>query len=300
MSNDDDSRRALDIIGPGPHTFQNPSQGDPMFGKVALLIAVAMSAAAPLRAWNGATHSAIVLAVTQNDPYFKGTVPAETLGDLLAAPEFKNDFGTVPTFLVAMQLNPQVAPGAAPPFSFQLGETSGSPVDVARLLQEYVLEPDWGMDQNGCSKLYSCDEKYKWMGAFDAGLPSQAFRHMYWPEGYDEFALDTNLVPDLLHGHATEHVNEPIGEAPQRGELFFNLGVRAANSGHPYWALRFLAWALHYAQDVTQPFHAAQIPSPQLEAYYVEFPIKIPNVPETTRTITYYHIAFEDYMDSFA
>lgn len=32
------------------------------------------------------------------------------------------------------------------------------------------------------------------------------------------------------------------------------------SSGHPYWGYRFLGWALHYVQDLTQPYHAKALP----------------------------------------
>ena len=30
--------------------------------------------------------------------------------------------------------------------------------------------------------------------------------------------------------------------------------------GHPYWGWRFAGWALHYIQDLTQPYHASVLP----------------------------------------
>jgi hypothetical protein len=45
-----------------------------------------------------------------------------------------------------------------------------------------------------------------------------------------------------------------------RIHLWQALAVHAMRSGHPYWAWRFTGWALHYIQDLTQPYHASVLP----------------------------------------
>src|SRR5690606_36594431 len=41
---------------------------------------------------------------------------------------------------------------------------------------------------------------------------------------------------------------------------YSGLARLAFASGHPYWGYRFLGWALHYLQDLTQPYHAKVVP----------------------------------------
>ncbi len=41
---------------------------------------------------------------------------------------------------------------------------------------------------------------------------------------------------------------------------FFGLADLAFRTGHPYWGWRFAGNALHYVQDLTQPYHASLLP----------------------------------------
>ncbi|MCY1439895.1 hypothetical protein D9M71_561470 [compost metagenome] len=41
---------------------------------------------------------------------------------------------------------------------------------------------------------------------------------------------------------------------------YLGLARFAFESGHPYWGFRFLGWALHYIQDMTQPYHVKALP----------------------------------------
>lgn len=45
-----------------------------------------------------------------------------------------------------------------------------------------------------------------------------------------------------------------------RAHLYQTLAAHALKSGHPYWGWRFAGWALHYVQDLTQPYHARVLP----------------------------------------
>ena len=46
-----------------------------------------------------------------------------------------------------------------------------------------------------------------------------------------------------------------------RMHLWQTLARHAMLSGHSYWGWRFAGWAMHYAQDLTQPYHASVLPS---------------------------------------
>ncbi len=45
-----------------------------------------------------------------------------------------------------------------------------------------------------------------------------------------------------------------------RIHLYQSLARHALRSGHAYWGWRFAGWALHYIQDLTQPYHARVVP----------------------------------------
>lgn len=45
-----------------------------------------------------------------------------------------------------------------------------------------------------------------------------------------------------------------------RIHLYRSLAAYALRTGHPYWGWRFAGWALHYVQDLTQPYHANVLP----------------------------------------
>jgi hypothetical protein len=45
-----------------------------------------------------------------------------------------------------------------------------------------------------------------------------------------------------------------------RIHLWRSLAAHALRTGHPYWGWRFAGWALHYLQDLTQPYHARVLP----------------------------------------
>jgi len=45
-----------------------------------------------------------------------------------------------------------------------------------------------------------------------------------------------------------------------RVHLWRSLAAYALRTGHPYWGWRFAGWALHYIEDLTQPYHATVLP----------------------------------------
>jgi hypothetical protein len=88
-----------------------------------------------------------------------------------------------------------------------------------------------------------------------------------------------------------------MGNAPQRAQVFYELAMRAKQAGHYYWSFRFLANALHYVEDVTQPFHAVQTPSKKyiVMPFFSEQGRGFKNyVIQVQNIVAYYHFAFED------
>lgn len=132
-------------------------------------------------------------------------------------------------------------PGAA--YAVTRGDEVVRPRDV---LETYSDEPDWGMDQD----LFAIKEYGYGPCPFgpESGPSSQAPFHMAL---LNENPLLTALIPRLRRTFIEERIR-----------VFFALARLAFNSGIHYWGWRFTAWAMHYLQDLTQPYHARAFPFP--------------------------------------
>jgi hypothetical protein len=144
--------------------------------------------------------------------------------------------------------------------------------------------PDLGMDQE-----LNLHPDQEFMGGY-TGLSSQAIRHMYYPEFIWKKPLTTFHYP---------HPSEPMGFAPERAQLFFDLAIQAKNKGHWHWAYRFLGMSLHYIQDLNQPYHSSQFGSVVLLPYKVMIQGKDPFIREATRVISNFHLEFEMHTDFY-
>lgn len=84
-----------------------------------------------------------------------------------------------------------------------------------------------------------------------------------------------------------------------RINTFLSLARFAFAHGHPYWGYRFLGWALHYIQDLTQPYHATLAPGvswPKLIWLNFLEIIGIKGPAENLRQLlTNRHLALENY-----
>lgn len=218
--------------------------------------------AVPVRSWD--QHGKLTAAALAGAPEAAGDVLAETLEDYLAP-------RTVAQFLKDHKLNP------ATKFGFQAGETAGKPVAARAVLAKYADEPDWDMDQDLFAHYPELwRPEYQFMGG-KTGSQTRAFRHMHWPAGF-------------WRGPPPVFDKRPLGEAPQRAALFYSLAAEARAKARPYWAARFLAWAFHYVQDVTQPFHASQLPSAKLVRMKPDGSL---DLEATTRNVIYFHLALD-------
>ncbi len=175
----------------------------------------------------------------------------------------------------------------------KLGETEGAGVPILEVLAAYSDEPDWGMDKEIFGEYPAVwRPEYSRMGG-RAGTPSQAFRHMYWPEFSWRMPLRTLKSP-------VRKLFSPLGLAPERAALFIDLSRKARAAGHLYWSARFVANALHYLEDVAQPFHASQTPTKRVLLMPLfdrdhgngttNYVLQVQNI------IAYYHFAFEKYV----
>lgn len=191
---------------------------------------------------------------------------------------FSKDF-TEADFFNQYQLNPKTVIGFEDIKKFnKVPYARPSQKTLAReILSNYVDEPDWGMDQD---LNLSPDQKY--MGGY-TGPTSQGFRHIYFKKWSIKAPWRTFHVP-----------TREMGEALKRAQLFYDLAEQAWQVGEPYWSFRFLAWSLHYVQDLGQPFHSSQILTPKFLSWDDIFNFK-KFVSRTTQIIANYHSLYEDY-----
>ncbi|MBI3542427.1 MAG: hypothetical protein HY075_04020 [Deltaproteobacteria bacterium] len=120
---------------------------------------------------------------------------------------------------------PHSAPGAGP---LAVGRTPKA-IDV---LSTYSDEPDWGMDDD-VPRL-----QHKGLSKDSEGTATRVLRH-FWYKGEEEWGVDFGQDQ----------------ETDARAQLYYELALVAFATGEPYWGYRFLSNALHYIQDMTQPFH---------------------------------------------
>jgi hypothetical protein len=177
---------------------------------------------------------------------------------------------TVADFITAFRLNPQIEFGHWTVLTTG-AETLDSPHDFSRsgppvgssyrpvkpgvstsaleILSTYSDEPDWGMDQN----LYSKDYGYGECPFGDTqGPSSQAAFHMTF---LHENRLLKSLFPQVKRSFLKDRI-----------EMFAKSAKLAFEAGIDYWGLRMTAWAMHYAQDATQPYHAKAFPPSLIRA----------------------------------
>ncbi|MFH0731279.1 MAG: hypothetical protein V2B19_33655, partial [Pseudomonadota bacterium] len=165
-----------------------------------------------------------------------------------------------------------VGPGFAPSFS----EPSALDVLVA-----FADEPDKGMDQDLWQ--YADYGFGKIPYGSETGFSSQAPFHMQFVN--ENFAVRMS-APEILDGMTLE-----------RMLLFSRLAKFAHAKGHHYWGYRFTAWALHYLEDICQPYHAKALP-PAGFWYYVKLAFSFQKEKikrETTQLVHDRHIVYEDY-----
>jgi hypothetical protein len=227
--------------------------------------------AAPARAWDN--HRALTALAVRDLPALDASVTVETLDSFLAA---TNRPGGTAAFLKEHKLNPQAA------LPWLLNESAGQTVTLRAVVAGYADEPDWGIDQDlfaAYPELWK--ENYKYMGG-RTGTQTRAFRHMFWPQGFYKEPLPGGKLPI--------HDATPLGEAPDRAQVFFDLSKAAFQSGHPYWGARFLSWSLHYYQDLTMPFHAVQLPSTDFLQFKPDGSL---DLELTTRWVIYAHLCLD-------
>ncbi len=132
----------------------------------------------------------------------------------------------------------------------------GEKTKASSILINYSDEPDWNLDTNlNLNKIQ----------ALTGG--SQGYRHMYF-----------SVFGGLLKA----------GDAPKRANHFFEMSKIAFGKGDNYWGFRFTARAIHYLEDISQPYHTYPAP---LDVLFKKFF----NVKKLTVLVTNAHYGYEDF-----
>lgn len=123
-----------------------------------------------------------------------------------------------------------------------------APLDV---LASASNEPDYGLDiglfaDNGTAQGQRYGFGNQPFGSPSVDYSSQAPFHMAF---FHEAGIVNAAAPFLRRTHPESRV-----------ALFGALARHAFATGHDYWGWRFAGWALHYVQDLTQPYHARVLP----------------------------------------
>jgi hypothetical protein len=128
---------------------------------------------------------------------------------------------------------------------------AGEAVLALEVLATASDEPDYGMDiglfednKSSVSSLY--------------GFGKQAFGNPALPYGSQAPFHMALVHEDPLIKAAASLTHVSLSD--WRFRLYTGLSRYAFNSGHPYWGWRFAGWALHYVQDMGQPWHASLFP----------------------------------------
>jgi hypothetical protein len=124
----------------------------------------------------------------------------------------------------------------------------GDLVEPIKVLASASYEPDYGLDINLFEDSRSDWGKLYGFGKIPFGNPnlvfsSQAPFHMGF---FNESKVLYTAAPFLKRTMPLMRVNQYTG-----------LAAHAFKTGHAYWGWRFTGLALHYIQDMSQPYHAS-------------------------------------------
>lgn len=237
----------------------------------------------------------------------------ETKGSKRFAPmTFDENHPTTLNFLKALRLNPktkfepvlkilpgenfdpsnlisftEISPGEDTNHNFNLNFRRILPqekVSARAILYTASDEPDWQFDHG----LWNIPE-YGY-GKIPFGDPNRSIDkapfHMQF--AHESFFLKL-IAPEIQDGLVD-----------QRLELFTRLAEFAFKTHHPYWGYRFTGFALHYIQDISQPYHARALPFESIWFYvkYLMTTDKAKYKAQAAHDLENRHISFEDLLAS--
>jgi hypothetical protein len=128
---------------------------------------------------------------------------------------------------------------------------AGDAIPPLKVVASASYEPDFGLDINLMSDSPSAWGKAYGFGDLPFGNPAVVFStqspfHMGF---FHEDRILYLAAPFLKRTFPLMRVNQYAG-----------LAALAFKTGHSYWGWRFTGLALHYVQDMTQPYHASVSP----------------------------------------
>ncbi|GIX41324.1 MAG: hypothetical protein KatS3mg129_1057 [Leptospiraceae bacterium] len=170
-------------------------------------------------------------------------------------------------------------------FFFQFEDVKGKKVSLRSILVTFADEPDWIMDHHLWEiKEYGYGEQPY---GEPEGESSKAPFHMLFM--HEPWIVQVS-APYLLEGMTIERI-----------VLFTKLAKFAKETGHEYWAHRFLAWAIHYYQDLAQPYHAKAVPEANFWYYtkYIFSWDKKGFQQRTTQLLKNKHFIYEDFVSVY-
>ena len=132
-----------------------------------------------------------------------------------------------------------------------IGLKVGDKVSALSVLASATDEPDYGLDINLWEDSPSPWGKTYGFGALPFGNPA-----LY-------FATQAPFHMGFYHEAQAIYLAAPFVKKTfplLRVHQFSSLAALAFRTGHAYWGWRFTGLALHYVQDLTQPYHASLSP----------------------------------------
>jgi hypothetical protein len=167
---------------------------------------------------------------------------------------------------------------------------AGEPVAALKVLASGAFEPDFGLDINLMDDSPSAWGKTYGFGNLPFGNPKLSFStqapfHMGF---YHEDKILYLAAPFLKRTFPLVRVNQ-----------YADLAALAFKSGHPYWGWRFAGLALHYVQDLSQPYHASVSPGSGTIGLLGTNALAMAGFPkmkeETITLLSNRHLALENY-----
>ena len=239
---------------------------------------------------------------------------------LSKALQFKGNYSAVDVktaFLKSIRVNPkakiplylQILPGDSTPADMLLSdadvanEVTGIPagasfrkitMNTAVSMRDVIItaadEPDYGFDV----RLFEDNVPFEGVGygfgkqpfAVNSKIPyaSQGPFHMGF---YHEAKIIETLKPALKHSYPAARIH-----------LYETLSKFAFAHHQAYWGARFAGWAIHYIQDLTQPYHTTAAPGAKTKQEIMDGLEALFNPTAENNLIqlqTNRHIALEDY-----
>ncbi|MCO5108848.1 MAG: hypothetical protein M9907_17455 [Burkholderiaceae bacterium] len=128
---------------------------------------------------------------------------------------------------------------------------TGEPVPPLAVLATASDEPDYGLD----------------LGLWEDNGTAQGRAYGFGKQPFGNPALDFGTQAPFHMGffHESRIIYAAAGFLKRtypeyRIHLWKTLAQHALRTGHEYWGWRFAGWAMHYLQDLTQPYHARVLP----------------------------------------